>query len=492
MKKIIILLFACLPFAGMHAQIFAYFSQCAFNTPDNKPYAETYLSISGKSISFKKNAAGKYQGAAEVGILFSQNGVIKASKKYNLLSPEQNDTLNRPNFIDQQRFSLEPGEYELEEMVSDKNGNGKTFSMKKKIKIDFPADKVNVSDIELLSSFSKSQTKSMVTKNGFDLIPYMADGFYPEDVKEISFYAEVYNTKAVLGDSSKFLISYYIESYENKKMLEKFTAFRRETSAPVNLLLTKFNITDLPSGNYNLVVDVRNKSNESVSQRKLMFQRLNSKAKINTDDLSNVIVENTFASKITNKDSIAEFIRSLRPAASESEKVFLDNNLKTADVKLMQQFFYNFWQTRNALAPEEEWNKYAQTTAAVNKKYGTFVYKGYETDRGRVYLQYGPPDKMESYPSEPNAFPYEIWLYYTLSDKSKLNPNQTNKQFIFYNSDLATNNYQVLNSNALSEVHDANWEMKLHMRTVQSNDFEHKNAPEHYGGSSHDEFNNPK
>ncbi len=477
---------------GVNAQINAYFSHCAFNTPDNKPYVETYLSVFGNSASFVKNSAGKYQGKVEVGTIFSQNGQIKASKKYILMSPELNDTLKRPNFIDQQRFSLEAGEYEFEQMITDKNINGKTFSVKKKITIDFPSNKINISDIELLTSFIKSDVQSAVTKNGYDLIPYMADFYYPEDVNEILFYAEVYNTKTLLGENEKYLMNYYIEGYENKKMLSKFTAFKRETTGEVGLLLSKFNISNLPSGNFNLVVDCRNKNNELVAQKKVFFQRKNPNAKMDMADLSGVTIENTFASRINGKDTLADFIKSLRPIASESEKDFINTQLKLADTKLMQQFFYNFWQSRAALTPEEEWTKYYQLVKAVNAKFGTFNYRGYETDRGRIFLQYGAPDKREEAPSEPNAYPYEIWLYYKLVDKSKLNPSQTNKQFVFYSRDLVTNNYQILHSDALGETHDANWEMKLHARTVQSNDFEKKDAPEHYGGNSHDTFGNPK
>ncbi len=490
MKKFLFLLLL-IP-AGVSAQISAYFYQCAFNTPDNKPYVETYLSVVGSSVSFKKNVQGKYQGQVEVGILFSQAGVIKASKKFMLLSPEANDTLKRANFIDLQRFSLEPGEYEFEQMITDKNINGKTLTIKKKIKIDFPAAQVNLSDIELLASFAKVETKGPLTKNGVDLVPYMADFFYPEEVTELSFYAEVYNTKSLLGENEKFLISYFIEGFENKNPLSKFAAFKRETTGAVNILLSKFNIAELPSGNYNLVVEVKNKLNEIVAQKKVFFQRKNRGVKMSADDLSGITVENTFASRITGKDSLAEILRSLRPVASESEKQFLDNQVKLADEKLMQQFLYNFWKSRSELAPEEAWNKYAQDVKAVNKKFGTFTHKGYETDRGRVYLQYGPPDKREEYPAEPNAYPYEIWVYYTLSDKSKLNPNQTGKQFIFYNPDLVTNNYTVLHSDALGETHDTRWEMKLHKRTVQSHDFEKKDAPQHYGGNSSSEFGNPK
>jgi GWxTD domain-containing protein len=240
------------------------------------------------------------------------------------------------------------------------------------------------------------------------------------------------------------------------------------------------------------VIEVRNKLNELVAQKKVFFQRTNNKMKKEEGDISSISVENTFVAAISNKDSLKELIRSLRPIASESEKHFLDNQLKAADEKLMQRFLYNFWQSRSPLNPEEAFKRYNLDVKAVNAKFGTLVYKGYETDRGRVYLQYGPPDKREESPSEPNAYPYEIWFYYTLEDKSKLNPIQTNKRFIFYNPDLATNNYVLLHSDALGEIKESRWEMKLHKRTVQSHDFEKTDAPKHFGGNADDMFKNPR
>src|SRR5688572_20913126 len=157
MKKIISLIMGGALVINTHAQVTAYFSCCSFNTPENKSYMETYLSVLGSSVSFKKNEKGKFQGSVEVGILFSQNGEIKVSKKYNLMSPEQNDTLHRQNFIDQQRFALDTGMYELECMLTDKNGNGKIASIKKTVQISYPVNKVNISDIELLSSFTKAE-----------------------------------------------------------------------------------------------------------------------------------------------------------------------------------------------------------------------------------------------------------------------------------------------------------------------------------------------
>lgn len=491
MKNILFVSLLVIAFS-VKAQISAYFSQCVFNTPEGKPYVETYLSVLGNSVVYKKNQNEKYQSQVEVGVLFSQNGQIKSSKKYTLMSPEITDTISKENFIDQQRFFLEPGEYEFEQMISDKNDNGKIFSIKKKIKIEFPDNKVNISDIELLSSITKAETKSIITKSGFDMIPYMADFYYPESINEIAFYAEIYNTKKILGENEKLLIVYYIESSDNNTQLSKYAAIKREISAPVIPFYSRFNISELPSGNYNVVVEVKNKLNETIAQKKILFQRKNTKPLSDAIDISSVSLDNTFASKITSKDSLKEFIRSLRPIATQSEKNFIDNQLKAADEKFMQHFLYNFWQTRNPLAPEDGFKKYNAEVKVVNEKFGTFVYKGHETDRGRVYLQYGPPDKREEFPAEPNAYPYEIWVYYTLEDKTKLNPTQTNKQFIFYNPDIATNNYQILHSDALGEIRDSRWEMKLHKRMVQSHDFEKKDAPRHFGGNASDVFGNPR
>lgn len=37
---------------------------------------------------------------------------------------------------------------------------------------------------------------------------------------------------------------------------------------------------------------------------------------------------------------------------------------------------------------------------------------GWKTDRGMIYITYGPPDQVESYPHNIDGPPYEIWSYY--------------------------------------------------------------------------------
>ena len=54
----------------------AFLSYATFSSPDNGPYIETYLSVVGNSVVFKKNANDKYQGTIEISMIFRQGEKI--------------------------------------------------------------------------------------------------------------------------------------------------------------------------------------------------------------------------------------------------------------------------------------------------------------------------------------------------------------------------------------------------------------------------------
>ena len=139
MKKYLIIL--CLAMVGKlySVNITAYLTYSTFNIPDKGPYVETYLSVIGNTVKFVKNANGKFQGAIDIAVAFKLNGEIKNAQKYTLNSPETADTTKGfPNFIDQQRYNLPNGLYEMEISIADKNSaNAKPFTAKMPIKVEF-------------------------------------------------------------------------------------------------------------------------------------------------------------------------------------------------------------------------------------------------------------------------------------------------------------------------------------------------------------------
>ena len=478
-------------------ELTANLSTAAFSTPDHNTYVETYLSIIGNSVYYTLNTNGKYQASVDILMTISENDSLKDFRRYVLNSPETDDTTKAPNFLDLQRFTLPVGFYELKITMFDVNRHPQRVIMNSRsLMVDIDPDSVGLSHLEMLESYTKSKTQNVLTKSGYDLVPYVAS-FYPGNMANLSFYGEIYNTAKVLKDE-KFLVLYYIESAETHAKMSDYNSFQKMTTAPVNSILYSFDISKLPSGNYNLVVEVRNASNRLLSMRSSMFERFNPGIEIKLSDIASIDITNTFASRITSLDTLTDYIRSLGPISTQNEKEFAESRIKEGDIKLMQQYFYNFWATRNELNPELAWIKYNIEVQKVNANYGTQIMKGYQTDRGRVYLQYGPPDQIELMYNEPSAYPYEVWQYYTIRGSATNvdinkpdNTTQSNKKFVFANFDLVTNNFVLIHSDARGEVRDDRWKVRLTKRDNANPNLDNGSAPDQYGGHSQDVFDNP-
>jgi len=486
MKKLFLLFLLIIGFQlGAKNSINALFGVNSFKVSGKSPYIETYLLVQGAGVKSQLFADGKYRGSVNIQITIKKDEALFYIDKYALHSPEVLDSLHvLPNFFDQQRITIPNGKYMLELELSDASGESKPLRTSTELDINYHDDKVQISDINLIENFSKASQTGPLTKNGLDLMPHISS-FYASGDNRLIFYTEVYATSNVLGEEQKFLVNYFLEDHNSSKSLNNYASFKKFTTAPTVVLLQEFDISNLATGNYNLVIEVKDKENNTIDTKRCFFQRSNPGAQIAINDLASVNVEGTFADRITGVDSLIEYIRCLRPISTALEQQFGDNQLKTADVKMMQQFIYSFWHNRNSSDPEQEWLKYKAEVKKVNKEFSTLIKRGYMTDRGRVYLQYGPPDTRAEAPREPSAYPYEVWHYYKLK-------NQNNRRFVFYNPDLITNDYELIHSTANGEIFDERWHLRILKRDTQSHDLDMENGSDHYGTRVRDLYLNPR
>jgi GWxTD domain-containing protein len=91
-----------------------------------------------------------------------------------------------------------------------------------------------------------------------------------------------------------------------------------------------------------------------------------------------------------------------------------------------ESFIENFWERRNPNpgSPENEFKEeYYRRIAYTNEHFASGI-PGWKTDRGRIYIMYGPPNEIDSHPSggtyerpaeegggETSTFPFEDWTY---------------------------------------------------------------------------------
>ncbi|MCC7031132.1 MAG: GWxTD domain-containing protein [Chitinophagaceae bacterium] len=218
----------------------------------------------------------------------------------------------------------------------------------------------------------------------------------------------------------------------------------------------------LASGNFDLIISLMNDSSKVLDAKKAGFQLLrNANEKIideyyelEANVKGNIVdLEKTFVAKY-DQETLKRNISSLRPIAEGIETKVISDMASMNDMKFLRQFFFNFWFNRNASDPEAEWKKYAEKLNYVARQYGTANRPGYETDRGRIYITYGEPQKIERVPSEKDALPYEIWFYKYVGNKSNIS-------FLFFQPGMVGSQMFLLHSNYDEEIRNPYWKETL-------------------------------
>ncbi len=112
-------------------------------------------------------------------------------------------------------------------------------------------------------------------------------------------------------------------------------------------------------------------------------------------------------------------LRQMKYALTNKER----NQLKGISKNERESMFYEFWKNRDP-TPDTEYNElmeeYYERVYYSNEHFDAWQ-PGWETDRGMIYILFGPPDEIQrTNPSISTSSLYQVWSYYRL-----------NQQFIF-------------------------------------------------------------
>jgi len=93
------------------------------------------------------------------------------------------------------------------------------------------------------------------------------------------------------------------------------------------------------------------------------------------------------------------------------------NKISRGDREERKQKFLNFWKSKDP-TPGTDKNElmieYYRRVYFANRNFSEGR-EGWKTDRGRIYIIYGPPDNVDRHPFELNTKPYVVWHYYTIN-----------------------------------------------------------------------------
>lgn len=457
-------------------QLKAYLDTKQFYTNEIGNYAEVYLQFVARSVKYEGKLGG-LQGKIAVRIQVSQRDSVHFSDVYILESPLMKDSIIE-DFYDVIRFALPSGKNKLKiELTDILNPNSKAIVSESELASKNFSNQVSFSDIEIAEFAKKTDESSNFTKSGYYILPRLSN-FYPNQLSNLPVYFEIYNS-SLLPDSQFVLKQEIIQEGSIDGLIE-FEEFSKHKVSAIVPIIRGIDIANLPTGKYELVFSILDKTKQVRSRQTYSFERSND-VELNVSK-DNIVLDPAFQQSISD-DSVSFYLESLLPISRQAEILNIISTLKLKDVAQARKHIQGYWIKTNATKPYDAWISYKQQVQYVQRLYSNNFQDGYETDRGRVYLKYGSPTTVIQKETSPSEYPYEIWQYNKIGMFS-------NKRFIFYNPDLVNNTYRLLHSDMIGETKNQGWQAILSKRNTVNGSVDNPNQfnQEHFGGNSNDLF----
>ncbi|MEO0084815.1 MAG: GWxTD domain-containing protein [candidate division WOR-3 bacterium] len=315
--------------------------------------------------------------------------------------------------VDILRFFVPPGRYWFYLTVNDSLLN---ISYRDTIEVpDFKQSPV-ISSIQLASSVIKDTAKGKFNKGNVQIIPN-PDLKFGGSYDFIYLYFEGYN---LVPDSANYELAYSVLSKENK-IVKSFPSELKKKTGTDFAYIYAISTKGLATGDYLFQIVLKDLSTGNQAVQVKPFQIITQRSV--TRDTTPTLIDT------------AKYAQEIKYYATPNEL----KQYQSLNESGKKEFLRKFWQVHNL-------SEFISRMNYVNKKYQVGRIAGKDTDRGRIYIKYGPPDEIVMHTMLEQVASHEHWYYY----------NQ-NYHFIFVDI-YGNNNYKLVYSNNDNEPKMPNWE----------------------------------
>lgn len=346
---------------------------------------EVYFSVTNRALQFVKAKRGGYEASADLSVILLEDGssqVAGDTQRLRLRANKYEET----TCVDSVRtgvmsFPAHAGDFKLVVALVDRDTN-----MRSSVEARF-----NVPEIETLPSLSDIRFEEPGTRGRSRVYPNVRRS-YTGDLDSIPFYFEVY-----AEDKHLPLIIEYRVMEADKGMAYRDTVIVSEPGEA--RLEADIPADSISNGYFNLVVGFLDQKGKYEAKRAKAFEVRSQFFYWGKDVESAIDLLAYIAS--------GGFIESFEKADPETRKTLWDE----------------FWRKKDP-TPEtprnEFYEEHVRRFEFANERFRTAHTQGWKTDRGRIYIVYGPPDQVETYPYDMDRDPTEVWQY-----------NKLGRRFVF-------------------------------------------------------------
>lgn len=410
-----------------------------FRGDESNVFVEVYYSFPQRSITYKSEAEG-FKGGVDVTMMVLQKDSMVYGDRWMVphIVKDTNGTRGGINLVGITSVGLREGEYTLKMVGRDRHNPSRKDSISMRLPVRMVGqEKLAISDVELATNIKQQGSKtSPFFKNTLEVVP-SPEGLYSED-QRCYFYAEAYNLLAG-GDHSDYYVKVVVLDAIGREVISRERVRKRAGESAV--IVDNLTIDQFKSGTYSLLIGLLDSSKKVISSAGKKFYVYNRKLGVDSS---------LFAS--TRSGSLSEYAGIEEP---ELNKEFEWARYEATDVEKSQfkslqgadpkrKFLADFWQ-RRPLGFKQE---YLKRVGYANSHFNILGRQGFQSDRGRVYITYGPPDDYDRHPNESEFRPYEIWTFQNI---------QSGVIFVFVQRSSG-GDYELVHSTHRNELHDENWE----------------------------------
>ncbi|PID29537.1 MAG: hypothetical protein CR982_02405 [Candidatus Cloacimonadota bacterium] len=398
---------------------------------------EFYLSIPNYSLKFNNLEA-----SFSVSIKVLQNGEIIASDFWGekVVVKSNNETKSIVETPTITKLVLKPGIYSLNVEVKDLNSKeSESLSISESSSL-FKVENYNnakISSIDLCSSIDiDKNSDEYFGKNGLFLLPNPRK-IYGTRKPFLYYYNEFYN----LSTQEEYSVNWVIKNSKSEIVSSgepKF--FTPEDEFRINSGRVK--VHNLKTGMYTFILLLKSPSGKEF-KREVGFTTYRHVDKIAKDVTKGVDKVESTITKLNSREVEEEF-NQVMSIATEREK----NIGKKLSKDGIRNFLIGYWKKKEKVLPGIR-AKFLYLVELANSRYGSEFNKGWKSDRGRILIKYGKPDRKDISSLSGDKRDHEIWEYFN-----------TGFKYVFLDKH-GNGRYKLIHSDNPNEISDENWKSKL-------------------------------
>ena len=429
------------------------FDYAQFGYDSTSNYVELYYSFGQQSLLRDiKDSVIDLEGILHVEIVDSTTGNRLVDRDWKITYPVNDTTAGaNKNLVGVINFLLPVGVYDCKVIGEDSLNSSFSKSAEEFLTVKpFIKKNISMSDLQFASNILQDSPnkKSIFYKNSYEVIP-LPGSVFGEYQPVLFYYLELYNLKSV-DSGTPLKLNTLVYSSKGKLVYNKTRTMTNTVDSRVEVGTVVVN--KLPTDSYTLIIQlIDSMANYGVSSSKRFF--VYNPSVQNTDSLIDKPASNILATQfgVMSEEELDDLFDECKYIATSVE-IKQYEALNSLEGK--RKFTSQFWSKRDpdpSTARNEFYVKYLNRIQQCNNMFSTLGKKGWETDRGRVYLKYGEPSEIERFPNQIDTKPYEIWHY-----------NDIQGGVIFVFADLTNfSDYQLIHSTARGELRDDNWQNRI-------------------------------